>query len=377
MAGRSYWLDLFTHKTWQEFLAAGATVSGFREGRWSIAQQLQVGDYLLCYLTGLSRFVGILEVVSPAYNDPEKSVWSDETFPCRVKVKLLYSLEPATGVPISLLKDVLSIFSKYPHPNSWTGAVRSSPARWSVADGEAVTAAIKEAMANPVPRQFDAQKLKYRPKAITAKVGPVTIPEADEPQLESAPSKSSVDAANADAESAHTEIQWLLLTLGARLGVDVWVAKNDKGKSYKGVAFYDIKGLRKSLPHQFDEATQKTVELIDVLWLKGNAIVAAFEVESTTSIYSGLLRLSDLIAMQPGIKIPLYIVAPDQRRNKVIAEVNRPTFAGLHPPMSEMCRFVAFDALREGFKSIEPMIQWVKLEYLQDQLSESCEVEEA
>ncbi len=41
--------------------------------------------------------------------------------------------------------------------------------------------------------------------------------------------------------------------------------------------------LKTELPLQFDEATNKTIELIDVLWLKGNAIVAAFEVESTTS----------------------------------------------------------------------------------------------
>jgi hypothetical protein len=61
---------------------------------------------------------------------------------------------------------------------------------------------------------------------------------------------------------------------------------------------------------QFDEATNRTIELIDVLWLKGNAVVAAFEIESTTSIYSGLLRMSDLIAMQPNLNIPLYLVAP-------------------------------------------------------------------
>ena len=33
------------------------------------------------------------------------------------------------------------------------------------------------------------------------------------------------------------------------------------------------------LPTQFNEATTRTIELIDVLWLSGNSIVAAFEVE--------------------------------------------------------------------------------------------------
>jgi hypothetical protein len=53
-----------------------------------------------------------------------------------------------------------------------------------------------------------------------------------------------------------------------------------------------------------------------VLWLQGNAIQAAFEIESTTSIFSGLLRMADLIAMHPNLKIPLYIVAPAERRSK-------------------------------------------------------------
>jgi hypothetical protein len=48
---RSYWLDLFTGTIWEEFLAAGGEVSGFRERRWKTVQQMKPGDYLLCYLT--------------------------------------------------------------------------------------------------------------------------------------------------------------------------------------------------------------------------------------------------------------------------------------------------------------------------------------
>ena len=45
-----------------------------------------------------------------------------------------------------------------------------------------------------------------------------------------------------------------------------------------------------------DKDTQNTIKLIDVLWFqKGtNSIIGAFEVEKSTSIYSGILRLSDL-----------------------------------------------------------------------------------
>jgi EVE domain len=77
---QSYWLDLFTGTTWEEFLAAGGEVSGFRERRWKTVQQMKPGDYLLCYLTGISRWIGVLEVVSEPFKDTTP-IWKDEAFP--------------------------------------------------------------------------------------------------------------------------------------------------------------------------------------------------------------------------------------------------------------------------------------------------------
>ena len=62
----SDWLDVFTAKTWEKFIKAGSSVSGFREKRWKTVQQVRLGDYLLCYLTGILRFIGVLEVTAPA-----------------------------------------------------------------------------------------------------------------------------------------------------------------------------------------------------------------------------------------------------------------------------------------------------------------------
>jgi len=64
---RNYWLDLFTGKTWEEFKKHGAKVSGFRKTRHRRAKDIRPGDYLICYLTGLSRFIGVLEVKSECY----------------------------------------------------------------------------------------------------------------------------------------------------------------------------------------------------------------------------------------------------------------------------------------------------------------------
>jgi predicted RNA-binding protein len=368
MTKRNYWLDLFTGATWAEFKAAGAKVSGFRESRWNTVQKIKPGDYFLCYLTGVSRFIGVLEVTDNPYKD-RTPIWKDEDFPCRLKVKIVAELEPDTAVPVLELRDRMTFFQNLTSPHAWTGHLRASPAKWDPADGEAVVKAILEAKENPTVRPVDARKLKYRPKALKAKIGSVTVPESEEDEL-------FKEEPEGKKPREHTEIQWHLLKLGSDMGFDLWVARNDKNKSWESKKFADFPKLKAELPLQFDDATNRTIELIDVLWLKGNAIVAAFEVESTTSIYSGLLRMSDLVSMQPNLTIPLYLVAPDDRRDKVITEVNRPTFSKLSPPLSEICRFISFSTLKEQIKAVGHMLRFIKPEFLEE-ISESCEIEEA
>jgi hypothetical protein len=191
------------------------------------------------------------------------------------------------------------------------------------------------------------------------------------------PDESEVEVVETPKEaSAHTEIQWLLLKLGSDMGLDVWVARNDRGRDFQRRRFDGLRGFRTELPRQFDPVTSRTVALIDVLWLDKNSIEAAFEIESTTSIYSGLLRLADLIALQPNLKIPLYIVAPDERREKVISEINRPVFRRLDPPMSEVCQFLSFSALRDGMSQIAPFARRVDPGIIRD-WAETTDLEEA
>lgn len=366
MSTRNYWLDLFTGTTWADFLKAGGQISGFREGRWKTVQQMKPGDYLLCYLTGVSRWIGVLEVVGEPFTD-SNPIWKTDVFPSRVPVKVLVSLTPETAVPVLELKDDLTIFRDLKSPFAWTGHFRGSPARWKVSDGEIVVNAVMTASDNPVVRPVDAAKLGRRPPALKTKIGPVTVPERDDV------TEGSSELTKEPTE--HIEVQHALLKLGSDMGLDVWVAQNDRGRELKGERFASLPRLKDDLPLQFDEATNRTIKHIDVLWLKGNAIVAAFEIECTTSIYSGLLRMSDLIAMQPNLNIPLYLVAPRERRDKVFSEVNRPTFSRLSPPMNEMCRFISIQSLRERISQVGSVVRYLRPEFLED-LSESCEIEE-
>lgn len=319
----TYWLDLFTGVTWEEFRKAGSKVTGFRKNRWKMVQRIKAGDMFLCYLTGVSRFVGLLEVTGKAFRDDTR-IWADQTFPCRVPVKPLMEFDPEYGISVHDLRDRLSCFRNSGGPNAWTGAFRGSPAKWSRADGDAVVEALRRAEMHPKKLPTDPKKLAKKPRAFFGKdKKAVTIPDDTDSAV-----VAKKDPAGAN-ETEHTQVQALLLKLGADMGFDVWVAKNDRGRSIGGENLGGFPRMKKALPLQFDDATNRTIELIDVLWLKGNSIVAAFEVESTTSIYSGLLRMSDLTVMQPNLNIPLYLVAPDDRRDKVFSEINCMVARGL------------------------------------------------
>ena len=186
-----------------------------------------------------------------------------------------------------------------------------------------------------------------------------------------APPTHDETTAPISTDATHTEIQWLLLKLGNDMGRDVWVASNDRGKSFDDNPFIDIPKLRDSLPLAFDRRTSRTIELIDVLWIQGSSILAAFEIEHTTSVYSGLLRFSDLLALQPNLNVPLYIVAPETRRKKVVDEVNRPTFDNLPRPLREVCRFIPYERLRKGIPQEYSVVRNLNPSFIRE-LSEPC-----
>jgi type II restriction enzyme len=130
-----------------------------------------------------------------------------------------------------------------------------------------------------------------------------------------------------EAENEHSHLQHVLLTIGRALGYDVWVARNDHARSWDGQRLGALS--LQTLPSlDVNEATRKTIGLIDVLWLEkgGRHIVAAWEVEKSTSIYSGILRLKDLALSVPqGHLTDLYLVVPDHRESEVEAQLLRPS----------------------------------------------------
>ena len=71
------------------------------------------------------------------------------------------------------------------------------------------------------------------------------------------------------------------------------------------------------------------VENIDVVWKQEFRIGAAYEIENSTSIYSGLLRFADLNIVAPKTLYPMFIVAPRDRKNRLRDQLRRPAFKRL------------------------------------------------
>ncbi|MGI8952238.1 MAG: hypothetical protein ACR2FN_11725 [Chitinophagaceae bacterium] len=153
-------------------------------------------------------------------------------------------------------------------------------------------------------------------------------------------------------EDLHTEMQFHLLKIGCALGYDVIAASNDRSKSHCGNSF-SFMSLQQFPEISLDKETLNTVKLIDVLWFqKGtNNVIAAFEVEKSTSIYSGILRLTDLsYTIADGDEI-FYLIVPDERERDVVLQLSRPAikqnnvtikyimFSDLRQHCDALCRF--------------------------------------
>ncbi len=348
----SYWLDLFTGTTWKEFRNAGALVSGFRKSRKKTIQAIEKGDILLCYLTGVMRWVGALEVIGPSKDT--RAIWNIDEFPERLDVRPLIILDPEYGIQMETLQGKVDFFQDESDKGYFKGFLRGSPIKFKKnSDGKLIVSLLQKAKENPTFHPVDPKKLARIPLYRASEKGR----QAQTTTLVSIPEKeaSAKEEIKTEEVSQHVEIQYLLLKLGSEMGLDIWVARNDRSKQYGGHTLGSLPGMVQELPTQFNDATQRTIELIDVLWLKGNSILSAFEVESTTSIYSGLLRMSDLLSLQPNLDIKLYLLASDERREKVRQEILRPSFELKTKPLSKVCGFISFSEIKKKIDGIQKL----------------------
>lgn len=360
----AYYIDLFSPDTYEAFLKSDQTVSGFSERQKSIAAHIKPGDKFICYITKLSRWAGILEVTSELFID-DTPVFTEENDPFivrfRVKPLVILPLEQAIPVSEDLIWNHLSFTSKHPKGSvAWTGLVRSSPRKISDDDGSYLERTLIQQSSNQVKYEIDDQAKKKlhtsTVKTQDSKQVIVSIPDNEE-------GRNEQEIPTQTNQRDSIKIQALLAEIGERMSMKIWIPRSDRQRVVE--AWHPKTScILESLPLNYDDATLKTIENIDVLWIKGRSIIRAFEVEHTTSIYSGILRMADLMALQPNLNIAAHIVAPIERKDKVLQEISRPVFAFLEKgPLSESCTFISYESILELSKER-------RLEYMTDSVLE-------
>ena len=347
-----YFLDLFTPETWRAFRESGATVTGFRDRHWGLAsERVSQGDYFLCYLTRLSRWCGLLQAESQAYHDKSSIREELDPFPVRFKVKPIVLLDFESAIPIydDRVWSTLTMTNQHKRgTRSWTGFFRGSLNALEESDGTYLAELLKRQQSSPELYQLtdkDKQRLSARRKVPTIdREVEVEVPddEDDEPSVEAETNKAVATSDSRDS----IKYQAKIAKIGAEMGFRIWVPRNDKARVLEHIPTSMQQQFMNQLPLNYDDTTLRTVEQIDVLWLKGRSMARAFEVEHTTAVYSGLLRMADLLALQPNMDIRLHIVAPPDKREKVLREIRRPVFSLLERgPLYERCSFISYDSI--------------------------------
>ena len=347
-----YFLDLFTPETWNGFREHGATISGFRVSQKNRAQQIAPGDLFLCYLTRLSRWCGVLKVTSEPFIDDAIIFSQPDPFVVRFRVEPTIVLDEEHSIPIFIpeMWTKLSVTQDMPVRSiGWAKYFRKSLMEFNEVDGALVVAALIDQNQRQVAYPLSDRDRRQLARKVTVRTPErnvtVEIPEDDEEEPEDV--IETTIPAPADEVRESITMQAMIAQIGAKMGFRIWVPRADKNRVKQHVDPSYHSAFVEALPLSYDEVTLKTIEQIDVIWLNGRAMARAFEVEHTTAIYSGLLRMADLLALQPNMDISLHIVAPDEKSEKVKREIKRPVFSLLqHGPLYEKCTYLSYEAVR-------------------------------
>jgi hypothetical protein len=111
----------------------------------------------------ISKFISLFPVVEAQPESTDEWILAELSNLLKT-VEIKYELTPKTAIPIFDLKDKLSIFQNLSSPHAWSGFFRGSPKLFQPNDGSVIIEAIKEAMANPVEREYDEAKYWRRPR---------------------------------------------------------------------------------------------------------------------------------------------------------------------------------------------------------------------
>ena len=143
----------------------------------------------------------------------------------------------------------------------------------------------------------------------------------------------------------HSEIIAILAIIGKEKGHDIWIGKReqyerDSGLVSKGKTLKEYMTLKQL---KVDNASnQSVIENIDLIWIKGKEIKAIFEVESTTTMTSALMRGSNVYE-----RVDKFMVLPEEREGQLRNKLTSPLFKDHFE--NENWQLIYFDTLRNAY----------------------------
>lgn len=316
-------------------------LTSVKQGVWASStgrfKHWQIDDLLVIVVD--RAIAGIAKVVDKPFVS-ESPLWDGGSFPHRISVEFVYAI--AFEVRPPLYGEVAeALTAAWGQRYGWAMAnQRSLPADAAEIVLDAVQMRPND-LAN-IRVNIDiylekARQNRYSPKLKMLRPGRLRVVNAGKKQGKT-------------ESTIHLKAQHDLIRLGRVTGCSVWVASNDRSRVYQGQPL--SQACLSKLPNLgLPKEASDRVALIDVIWIRRNMPLYAFEVEVTSTVYSGILRMSDLVALVPLLNVHLFVVAPLARRDKVLRELARPTFEKI----GLRARFIALEDLGPLLAKVEQL----------------------
>jgi len=343
---KSYFRTTYSPFTYELDIKRSKIKSAIPKRYKNLASQVKIGDIFISYIIGISRFVGLHEITSKGKISDEFLYYEGDPYNLQFDIKDLILLPLEQTVPIfePIIWDNFSITKGLERSNKkWSGSFMGSFAKLKYSDGQMLETILKQQHTNPtiypitkkekVAYNWHVKKgaEKLKSSQVEDEIDEIDEIEKDTPII--------TEEENEKTYYQSSIMQALISKIGYTLGFKIWNPPHDRNIIKEILKDIPDNAFIEELPYDISDV----VKQIDVLWIDGRLIARAFEVEGTTSVYSGILRLSDLVEENPNINTSLHIVASSERKDKVFKELSRPTFSKLQ----SICSYLSYDIIEK------------------------------
>ena len=226
----AYYVSLFSPETYEAFSRSERNVSGYRPSQRRAARRVRPGDKFICYMTKLSRWVGVLEVIDGPFEDDMPIFQPDnDPFVIRFHVKPLAWLDKEKAIPVHedrVWHQLSFTRDEEKGSSTWTGKVRRSLNSLPTEDAQFLEQLIIAQASEG--EEFPIDEKEYR-KLVTHRVRrldrEVTVSVPEDTLKEKAPTVDDTEVRES------IQIQALLASIGASTGMRTWIPQARPGAS--------------------------------------------------------------------------------------------------------------------------------------------------